>query len=372
VPWNGSGLFQRLYNWVNDDNAGIKITASRMDADTNDIVAGLENCQTLDGQTVPTHSLPMGGFTHTNVGNATSRTNYLSAGQVVDSSLQWGGTSGGSANAQTIAITPAVTTLVAGQAFGFVAGFSNSGATTLTVNSTAATAVRRASATGPVALTGTELITGNLYRVSFDGTYLILQEAQKAATRTVLTSGSGSYTTPIGTKWLDVIVVGGGQGGQGGNAGSAPANGNTSSFGTALLTAPGGNGVAPTGGDLNLLGGIGDYGSLTNSTNAAAFGGSGGNNPMGGAGQGIYAAMGTNGQPNTGGGGGGGGVDGTGFLAGGTGGSAGGYLTKIISSPLATYAYVVGGGAAGTNGGASGHPGGNGGSGVILITEHYC
>lgn len=146
-----------------------------MDADTNDIVVGLENTVTLDGQTTPTHSLPMGGFTHTNVGNATLRTNYAAAGQVVDGSLIWGGTSGGSANAQTIAITPAVTALVAGQTFRFIAGFSNTSAATLAVNATSATAIRKASATGPAALAGGEIEATNTYDVTFDGTYFILK-----------------------------------------------------------------------------------------------------------------------------------------------------------------------------------------------------
>lgn len=167
-------MFTRLYSWVADKNAGIDITSSRMDADTNDIVVGLEDCITLDGQNTPTHSLPMGGFTHTGVGNATARNNYAAAGQVVDGSLLWGGTSGGSANAQTIAITPTVTSLVAGQSFRFIAGFTNTAASTLTVNATSATAIRKPASSGPVVLVGHEIFVGNTYQVTFDGTYFVL------------------------------------------------------------------------------------------------------------------------------------------------------------------------------------------------------
>jgi len=39
VAWTGN-VFSRLYSWVNDATAGVPITASRFDADTNDIVAG--------------------------------------------------------------------------------------------------------------------------------------------------------------------------------------------------------------------------------------------------------------------------------------------------------------------------------------------
>lgn len=42
---------------------------------------------------------------------------------------------------------------------------------------------------------------------------------------TVYTSGSGTYATPSGTRWLRVRLVGGGGGGQG--SGSSPGNGGT-------------------------------------------------------------------------------------------------------------------------------------------------
>jgi hypothetical protein len=41
MPFNGSGVFQRLYSWVTDRDAGTKIIADRMDAETNGIVSGL-------------------------------------------------------------------------------------------------------------------------------------------------------------------------------------------------------------------------------------------------------------------------------------------------------------------------------------------
>ena len=41
MPFNGSGVFQRLYNWVTDRDGSVKISAPRMDAETDGIVAGL-------------------------------------------------------------------------------------------------------------------------------------------------------------------------------------------------------------------------------------------------------------------------------------------------------------------------------------------
>ena len=39
MSWNGAGVFNRIYSWVADKNAGIDITASRMDTDTDDITS---------------------------------------------------------------------------------------------------------------------------------------------------------------------------------------------------------------------------------------------------------------------------------------------------------------------------------------------
>lgn len=114
MSWNGSGSFVRLYSWVADAAAGIDITASRMDNDTNDITGnGFGNTLTRDGQGSATASLPMNTFAHTNVGNAAARNQYAAAGQVQDGALNYV-TSGGTANALTAAYAPAVTVLVDG------------------------------------------------------------------------------------------------------------------------------------------------------------------------------------------------------------------------------------------------------------------
>lgn len=58
MPWNGSGVFNRIYSWVADKNGGLDIIASRMDTDTDDITSnGFGNCVTRDGQGQPNASL---------------------------------------------------------------------------------------------------------------------------------------------------------------------------------------------------------------------------------------------------------------------------------------------------------------------------
>ena len=81
------------------------------------------------------------------------------------SGVNSGYTSGGSANAQTVTLSPALTTLSTGQTVTFKAGYTNTGATTLQVNSLTATAVKYMGQ----ALTGGEIIAGNSYTVVYDG-----------------------------------------------------------------------------------------------------------------------------------------------------------------------------------------------------------
>lgn len=50
MPFNGSGTFIRVYNWVTDKINGVNITASRVDTEDDGFAAGLTNCVTRDGQ----------------------------------------------------------------------------------------------------------------------------------------------------------------------------------------------------------------------------------------------------------------------------------------------------------------------------------
>jgi hypothetical protein len=71
MSWNGAGVFTRLYSWVTDYGNSLPISPTRIDADTNDIVGGLNNCLTRDGQGKPSANLNMNGFKITNMAAAT-------------------------------------------------------------------------------------------------------------------------------------------------------------------------------------------------------------------------------------------------------------------------------------------------------------
>lgn len=68
MAFNGSGLFVRLFSWVNDAANSINITASRMDSETDGIAAGLSNCITRDGQGKPSAPIDWNAQNLTNVG----------------------------------------------------------------------------------------------------------------------------------------------------------------------------------------------------------------------------------------------------------------------------------------------------------------
>lgn len=159
MPFNGAGVFNRIYSWVADRNAGIDISSSRMDADTNDIATGLTDCITRDGQSPPTANLPMGNFHHTGVANGSARTDYGSLGQTQDGVVNWIA-AGGTADVITATYAPAITALVDGQLCYFRATAANlTTAPTFSPNGLAARVITKA---GGTALAATD-IGGALY-----------------------------------------------------------------------------------------------------------------------------------------------------------------------------------------------------------------
>lgn len=75
-------------------------------------------------------------------------------------------TSGGTANVQTLTYSVAPAAYVQGQCFVFLAGVSNTGATTLNVNALGAKNIK----IGSTALSGSEIISGQVVAVWYDGT----------------------------------------------------------------------------------------------------------------------------------------------------------------------------------------------------------
>lgn len=222
---------------------------------------------------------------------------------------------------------------------------------------------------------------------------VLLSNLNKAPTIQTFTSGSGTYTTPAGVKWIRVRMAGGGGGGGGSGTaswGNGAAGGN-STFGSSLLTANGGSagiggfqtnaGISAGGAatisapaiGVGFSGGSGQGSGRANPSNASIIlGGNGGSNPLGGGGGGGGASnAGAAGAANTGAGGGGANSGSNISAEGGGGGGAGAYIDAIISAPSATYAYAVGAGGTAGTAGTAGKAGGAGAAGVIHVEEYY-
>ena len=160
---DGSGNFNLIAG--NPVTTGTTIASTWANDTLSDIATALTNSIAKNGETIPTGNLPMGGFKHTNVANASARTDYAAYGQVQDSGSQY---LTGVAGADTI--TASVTGLAAyatGQTFRFVSAGANTGAVTLNINALGAKAVTK---TGTTALAAGDIPSGAVVEVVYDGT----------------------------------------------------------------------------------------------------------------------------------------------------------------------------------------------------------
>jgi hypothetical protein len=166
MPYNGSGIFVRLYNWVTDRANNIDVSADRTDAEMDGMATGLSTCITKDGQQTITNDIPWANHKITGLKTGTVRTDAANVGQVQDSVAQWSGTTGGTANAITVSTSPAITAYAAGQVVRFTATNNNTGATTIAWSGLTA----KAAQWGGAAMVGGEIVTGRTYEAIYDGT----------------------------------------------------------------------------------------------------------------------------------------------------------------------------------------------------------
>jgi hypothetical protein len=126
---------------------GTPISSTSYNSTLTDLASALTQSLSRDGQTIPSAALPMGTYNHTNVGNATARNQYAALGQVQDGAALWGGTAGGTANALTATLSPAITAYSAGMVVAFINGAAANTAAdpTLTLNGLATRVIKNAS-----------------------------------------------------------------------------------------------------------------------------------------------------------------------------------------------------------------------------------
>jgi hypothetical protein len=146
----------------------------------------------------------MGTYAHTNVGNATARTMYASAGQVQDSTLTYL-TSVAGTNAITASAPIVMTAYAAGQTFRFIASASNTGATTININSIGLKSITR---DGTTALVAGDLVSGGAYQLIYDGTQFQLTNSSNASVQVTSFSAGTTGLTPS-TATTGAITLGG-------------------------------------------------------------------------------------------------------------------------------------------------------------------
>lgn len=163
--WNGSGTFTgETYTWVNDLNAGIPITASRMDTQFSDVTTGINACMAKNGENAATGNLNIGGFRLTSVGNASARTDALPAGQLQDGGAVYIAASG--TNTITASLAPAITAYANGQTFAIKIANTTTAAATLAFNGLSA--LNMYYSDGTTALVAGALIQNNIYWFTYD------------------------------------------------------------------------------------------------------------------------------------------------------------------------------------------------------------
>jgi len=85
MPYNGSGQFLRLYNWVTDAANGVFVSSSRTQADSQDMADnGLSLAITKDGQQTVTANIPFNGFKLVGVGLGTAPTDAATVQNIIN------------------------------------------------------------------------------------------------------------------------------------------------------------------------------------------------------------------------------------------------------------------------------------------------
>ncbi len=73
MPWNGSGVFSRVRNWVADKNNGIKIVASLHDQEDDNLTSGIQACLTKNNENKPSSDFQPGSDAAHNLGGFSLR-----------------------------------------------------------------------------------------------------------------------------------------------------------------------------------------------------------------------------------------------------------------------------------------------------------
>lgn len=201
MAYNGSGTFNRVYDWTTDAAAGTKISASRMDTELDGIATGLSNAIAKDGQTTITANIPLATYKITGLGDATLAGDAVNAGQVADGGLVYAADTTNT-DAYEINPTPAIAAYASGQIFRFKLTNANTGAVTVDISGLGAKAVKLRGA----ALAGGELAAGSIHTIGYNGTdFDLLSVSHVDLTAADYQDNTVTYATAGGT--ADVLTL---------------------------------------------------------------------------------------------------------------------------------------------------------------------
>jgi len=197
-----NGVFTRLYNWVTERDAGSprnKIYAEKFDQQEEDIGTAIETALMRDGQNTAAADIPMGGFKFTSVGAAALRSQFARATEVQDGVIFKAASPGGTIDAMTGTLAPAITAYVAGMIVSIVAPGSASNTVTtptLQLNGIASPKTIRKHAG---ALAVGDYTAGDQLLLVYDGTgfELLNPRGVSASGNTVVNNGSGSLEVAL-------------------------------------------------------------------------------------------------------------------------------------------------------------------------------
>ena len=204
---NGSGVYSLPAG--NPVTTGTVISSTWANTTLNDLGSAMTASLAYDGQTTPVANLPMGGYVHTNVGNATARTNYPSAGQVQDSTLTYLTSISGTDTITAVAPI-SMTAYAAGQTFRFIAAGANlTTGVTININGIGAKSITK---NGTTALAIGDIVSGSIVQITYDGTqfqivYSIFTNPYTGlSTVNGIVKGNGSGTFSAATAGTDYVA----------------------------------------------------------------------------------------------------------------------------------------------------------------------
>jgi len=167
MAWSGTGTFNRIVTTVSPAVGGTTIDVADQNNYTADVTAGIDACLAKNGENAATGDIDLGSNKLTNVSDGLLVTDGVNVGQVQDGSFVYEGSTGGSANAIELTLSPALTAYAAGQVFRFKAAYTNAaGAVTVDIDGVGAVILLSDQGTNHQAA---EIFVGAIYTIVYDG-----------------------------------------------------------------------------------------------------------------------------------------------------------------------------------------------------------